>query len=53
MVVKDERLLSLVSVLIDLLLDATDDAAMVESSVRSVGFSDDELRDFGFDVERV
>lgn len=51
--ITNERLLSLVDMLVDLLLDVTDDAAMVENSIRSIGFSDDELRSLGFDVETV
>ena len=45
-----ERLMALVSALIDLLLASTDNAALVESCIRSLGFTDEKLRLFGFDV---
>ena len=45
-----ERLMALVSALIDLLLASTGNAMLVESCVRSLGFTDEELRLFGFDV---
>lgn len=41
--------MSLVDMLIDLVLDATDDAALVENRIRSLGFNDEELRALGFD----
>lgn len=46
-----ERLMSLVDALIDLVLDATDDAALVERCIRSLGFGDEELRMLGFDAD--
>lgn len=45
-----ERLLELVSALIDLALDLTDDAGSIEEYVRALGFDDAELRILGFDV---
>ena len=45
-----ERLMVLVSALIDLLLASTGNAALVESGIRSLGFTDEELRLLGFDV---
>lgn len=45
-----ERLTALVSALIDLLLASTNDAVLVESCIRSLGFTDEELRELGFDV---
>lgn len=45
-----ERLMVLVSALIDLLLASTGNAALVESCIRSLGFTDEELRLLGFDV---
>ena len=50
MTITNERLMSLVSELIDLALDSTGDAELVESRIRSLGFNDEELRSFGFDV---
>lgn len=41
--------MSLVDALIDLALDATDDATLVENCIRSLGFDDEELRTLGFD----
>jgi len=48
--ITNERLMELVSELIDLALEATDNAAQVESRIRSVGFNDEELKGFGFDI---
>jgi len=48
--ITNERLMELVSELIDLALEATGNAAQVESHIRSLGFSDEELKKFGFDV---
>ena len=45
-----ERLMALASALIDLALDLTDDPAEIESYLRALGFTDKELRLFGFDV---
>lgn len=44
MTITNERLMSLVSELIDLVLDSTDDAELVESRIRSLGFNNAELR---------
>lgn len=45
-----ERLMALASALIDLALDLTDDPVRIESYLRSLGFTDEELRLLGFDV---
>lgn len=45
-----ERLTVLASALIDLVLDLTDDPVRIESYLRSLGFTDEELRLLGFDV---
>ena len=45
-----ERLMALVSALIDMLLVSTGNAVLVENSIRSLGFTDEELRLLGFDV---
>ena len=50
MTITNERLMSLVSELIDLALDSTGDAELVESRIRSLGFNDEELQSFGLDV---
>ena len=50
MTITNERLMSLVSELIDLALDSTGDAELVESRIRSLGFNEEELRSFGLDV---
>ena len=45
-----ERLTALASALIDFALDLTDDPVRIESYLRSLGFTDEELRLLGFDV---
>ncbi len=50
MTIINERLMSLVSELIDLALDSTGDVELVESRIRSLGFNGEVLRSFGFDV---
>lgn len=45
-----ERLTALASALIDLALDLADDPVRIESYLRSLGFTDEELRLLGFDV---
>ena len=45
-----ERLTALASALIDLALDLTDGPVRIESYLRSLGFTDEELRLLGFDV---
>ncbi len=48
--VTNERLMELVSELIDLALEATENAAQLESRIRSLGFNDEDLKRLGFDV---
>ena len=45
-----ERLTALASALIDLALDLTDDPVRIESYLRSLGFTDEELRLLGFEL---